>query len=65
MYGLGALGLEGPAFVMDFYQEEIKAALRQCGVRTFADLKTLPIRHPGAWEFPKVATPARHAVAAE
>jgi L-lactate dehydrogenase (cytochrome) len=64
MYGLGALGLEGPAFVMDFYHEEIKAALRQCGVRTFAELKTLPIRHPGAWEFPKPAV-ARHAVAAE
>ena len=28
------------------------------------DLATLPIRHPGAWEFPKVS-PARHAVAAE
>jgi L-lactate dehydrogenase (cytochrome) len=64
MYGLGALGMEGPQFVMEFFAEETRAALRQCGVRTLGELNTLAIRHPGAWEFPKV-TPARHAVAAE
>ncbi|MBX6427049.1 MAG: alpha-hydroxy-acid oxidizing protein [Variibacter sp.] len=62
MYGLGALGPEGPAFVADFFEEEIRAALRQCGVRTLAEAASLAIRHPGAWRFPKVA--ARPAVAA-
>lgn len=64
MYGLGALGLEGPQFVMEFFEEEIRAALRQCGVRTLAELPTLARRHPGAWEFPAAAA-ARRAVAAE
>lgn len=54
MYGLGALGMEGPAFVLEFFEEEIRAALRQCGVPRLADLPTLRLRHPGRWQFPAV-----------
>lgn len=53
MYGLGALGEEGPDYVCSFFNEEIRAALRQCGVRTLPEAASLRIRHPGAWEFPK------------
>ena len=52
MYGLGALGEDGPGYVADFFIEEVKAALRQCGVKTMADTPSLTIRHPGAYEFP-------------
>lgn len=51
MYGLGALGPEGPDYVCEFFSEEIKAALRQCGVRTLPEAKSLVIRHPGAYAF--------------
>ena len=51
MYGLGALGAEGPAYVCDFFMEEIRAALRQCGVRTLPEARSLVLRHPGAFEF--------------
>jgi L-lactate dehydrogenase (cytochrome) len=53
MYGLGALGPEGPDYVCDYFSEEIKAALRQVGVRTLADTASLVIRHPGALTFPQ------------
>ncbi|HEX2215224.1 MAG TPA: alpha-hydroxy acid oxidase, partial [Xanthobacteraceae bacterium] len=51
MYGLGALGPEGPDYVCEFFNEEIRAALRQCGVRTLAEAASLVIRHPGAYAF--------------
>ncbi|MCC7347238.1 MAG: alpha-hydroxy-acid oxidizing protein [Variibacter sp.] len=51
MYGLGALGLEGPDYVCSFFDEEIRATLRQCGVRTLAEAASLNIRHPGAYSF--------------
>lgn len=51
MYGLGALGADGPGFVCDFFEEEIRAALRQCGVRTLAEASSLVIRHPTAISF--------------
>ena len=53
MYGLGALGAEGPAFVAEFFIDEIRAALRQCGVRSVADTASLVVRHPGALSFQK------------
>jgi L-lactate dehydrogenase (cytochrome) len=53
MYGLGALGAEGPGFVADFFVEEIRAAFRQCGIHAPAEAVSLTIRHPGVWQFPR------------
>jgi L-lactate dehydrogenase (cytochrome) len=58
MYGLGALGEEGPAFVAEFFIDEVRAALRQCGARTLAEAASLVVRHPGAWHFPAPILPA-------
>jgi len=51
MYALGALGDEGPNHLCEFFQEEIRAALRQCGVRNLSDARDLTIRHPNAYTF--------------
>lgn len=58
MYGLGALGEEGPGYVCEFFQEEIRAALRQCGSRTLADTSSLVIRHRNAYSFDEAAVTA-------
>jgi L-lactate dehydrogenase (cytochrome) len=58
MYGLGALGEEGPAFVAEFFIDEVRAALRQCGAHTLAEAASLVVRHPGAWHFPVSTLPA-------
>ncbi|MBS28509.1 MAG: alpha-hydroxy-acid oxidizing enzyme [Alphaproteobacteria bacterium] len=51
MYGLCALGEEGPEYVASFFQDEIAVAMRQIGVQTYAELRDLDIRHPGAFNF--------------
>ena len=51
MYGLAALGDEGPDFVADFFIEELREALRQVGVRDLAAARDLDLRHPTAWCF--------------
>lgn len=51
MYGLAALGEEGPEYVASFFQDEIAVAMRQIGTQTFAELRDLDIRHPGAFDF--------------
>ncbi|MEK9901593.1 MAG: alpha-hydroxy acid oxidase [Rhodospirillaceae bacterium] len=49
MYGLAALGDEGPGFVADFFMEELREALRQVGARDLAAARDLDLRHPTAW----------------
>jgi len=51
MYGLAALGDEGPGFVADFFIEELREALRQVGVRDLTGTRDLDLRHPTAWAF--------------
>lgn len=51
MYGLGALGAEGPDYVADFFDEEIGAALRHIGAHDLAETRAIELRHPGAWKF--------------
>jgi L-lactate dehydrogenase (cytochrome) len=53
MYGLGALGAEGAAYVAEFFADEIRVALRQLGVPSPADAASLTVRHPGALTFPQ------------
>jgi len=51
LWGLGALGQEGPGYVADLLIEETQAALGQCGVHSVEGARTLTIRHPGALHF--------------
>jgi (S)-mandelate dehydrogenase len=51
LWGLGALGEDGPGYVADLLIEETAAALGQCGVRSVEAARTLTIRHPGALQF--------------
>lgn len=48
LWGLGALGTEGPGHVIDLLIDEIQAALGQLGARRPEELRSLIIRHPGA-----------------
>jgi L-lactate dehydrogenase (cytochrome) len=51
LWGLGALGEEGPGHVIDLLIEETQAALGQLGAHNLDDLRSLTIRHPGALQF--------------
>jgi (S)-mandelate dehydrogenase len=51
LWGLGALGEEGPGHVIDLLIDETQAALGQLGAHTMEDLRALTIRHPGALKF--------------
>ena len=51
LWGLGALGEEGPGHVIDLLIEETQSALGQLGAHTVAELGALAIRHPGALRF--------------
>ena len=53
LWGLGALGTEGPKHVIDLLVAETRAALGQIGAHTPADARSVVIRHPGALAFPK------------
>jgi len=51
MYGLAALGDQGPGHVADFFFEEIAEALRQVGAHNCSETRDLVVRHPGALAF--------------
>lgn len=51
MYGLAALGPQGPGYVADFFFEEIAEALRQVGAHNCSETRELVVRHPGALAF--------------
>lgn len=51
MYGLAALGEDGPGYVAEFFFEEISETLRQLGARNCGETRDLVIRHPGAYTF--------------
>jgi L-lactate dehydrogenase (cytochrome) len=51
LWGLGALGEEGPGHVIDLLIEETQAALGQFGAHTVEDTRSLTVRHPGALQF--------------
>jgi hypothetical protein len=48
---VGALGDDGPGYLIDLYIDELRAALGQIGAKTFAEARAATIRHPGAIEF--------------
>jgi len=51
LWGLGALGAEGPLHVIDLMIDEMKAAFGQIGARGPAQARSVTIRHPGALHF--------------
>ncbi len=51
LWGLGALGEEGPGHVIDLLTEETKAALGQLGAKKPDDVRSTIIRHDGALKF--------------
>ncbi len=53
LWGLGALGEAGPGHVIDLVIEEARAALGQIGAHSLIEARSVAIRHPGAFAFPK------------
>ncbi len=51
LWGLGALGAEGPLHVIDLMIDEMRAAFGQIGARRPAQARSVVIRHPGALHF--------------
>ena len=51
LWGLGALGAEGPGYVIDLLIDETQAALGQLGARTLDEVRTIVVRHPNALHF--------------
>ncbi len=69
LWSLGALGAEGPAHLIEVLKDELSATLGQLGCLTVPELRTVPVRHPGAWRGedlrPRIPVPAAAAKAAE
>ena len=53
LWGLGALGDDGPGHTIDLLIDETRAALGQIGAHGPAEAREVVIRHPGALVFPK------------
>jgi (S)-mandelate dehydrogenase len=51
LWGLGALGEDGPGHVIDLLIEETRAALGQIGALTPADARSVVVRHRAALKF--------------
>jgi len=51
LWGLGALGAEGPGHVIDLMIDEMKSAFGQVGALRPAQARSAVIRHPGAMHF--------------
>jgi L-lactate dehydrogenase (cytochrome) len=54
LWGLGALGPDGPRHVIDLLIDEARASLGQIGAKSPAEARSVVIRHPGALEFPSI-----------
>jgi L-lactate dehydrogenase (cytochrome) len=52
LWGLGALGAEGPEHVINLLIAEARAALGQIGAHSIAQARSVAVRHPGAFPFP-------------
>ncbi len=53
LWGLGALGEAGPEHVINLLIAEARSALGQIGAHSLAQARSVAIRHPGAFVFPK------------
>jgi len=53
LWGLGALGADGPKHVIDLMIDEARASLGQIGAKSPVEARSVVIRHPGALAFPR------------
>lgn len=53
LWGLGALGEGGPDHVINLLIAEARSALGQIGAHSLREARTVAIRHPGAFAFPR------------
>jgi (S)-mandelate dehydrogenase len=51
LWGLGALGNEGPGHVIDLLIDELQSSLSQIGAHSPEEARNVVIRHPGALNF--------------
>src|SRR4051794_13150071 len=51
LWGLGALGSDGPGHVIDLLIDELRSALGQIGAHSPAEARDVRVRHPGALTF--------------
>lgn len=51
LWAVGALGDRGPAYLIDLYIGELRAALGQIGALSPAQAREAEVRHPGAFAF--------------
>jgi L-lactate dehydrogenase (cytochrome) len=51
LWGLGALGEDGPGHVIDLLIDELQSALGQIGAHSPAEARNVMVRHPGALHF--------------
>src|SRR3954451_21504878 len=51
LWGLGALGADGPGHVIDLMTDELQSALGQIGAHSPAEARNVKVRHPGALHF--------------
>jgi L-lactate dehydrogenase (cytochrome) len=51
LWAVGALGDEGPAYLIDLYIDELRASLGQIGALSPAQAREAVIRHPGMMRF--------------
>jgi (S)-mandelate dehydrogenase len=51
LWGLGALGPDGPGHVIDLLIDEMRSVFGQIGVRCPSEARSVTIRHPGALHF--------------
>jgi len=49
LWSLGALGGDGPAHMIDLFKEDLSATLGQLGCYTVDELRSVKVRHPGAY----------------
>ena len=59
LWAVGALGDDGPDYLINLYIDELRASLGQIGARTLAEARAATIRHPGAIEFAAKAAASR------
>ena len=50
LWSLGALGGKGPAHMIDLFKEDLSATLGQLGCHTVDELRSVKVRHPGAYK---------------
>ena len=49
LWSLGALGEQGPGHLINLFKDELSSTLGQLGCHTVDDLRTVKVRHPGAY----------------